>query len=139
MSASTGRALYRPTFDLADFFQNEVWPFKESREWAPRTNVMERSDEYVIAAELPGVSQNEIEVRVENDTLKISGHREMEKQTEGEQYLVRERSYGSFSRSFVIPKNVDASKISAEAKDGVLEVRLPKAAEATARKIKIGK
>lgn len=105
--------------------------------WAPAVDVKENADSFVVTAELPGMSKEDITVEVENSTLTIKGERRFEKKDEGENYHFVERSYGSFYRSFGLPKNVSADGISAEYKDGVLQVTLPKAEEVKAKKVSI--
>ncbi len=103
----------------------------------PAVDIVEQGDDLVIRAELPGVARDDIEVRVEDNTLVLSGERKREKECDEEQAYRVERSYGSFVRSFRLPKTVDAAKIAASYQNGVLEVRLPKAEEARPRRIQI--
>ncbi len=105
--------------------------------WAPAVDIKENADSFIVTAELPGMSKDEINVEVENGTLTIKGERRFEKKEEGENYHFIERSYGSFYRSFGLPKNVSADSISAEYKDGVLHINLPKAEEVKAKKVSI--
>ncbi len=108
--------------------------------WMPAVNVEETADELVLTAELPGLRQENVEVEVENNILTLRGEKS-ETRKEGDEnrkYHLWERSYGSFQRSFTLPRTVSADKISAEFTDGVLHVRMPKAAEAKGRKIAIG-
>ena len=95
-------------------------------EWRPVANISETPNEYLIKAELPEVSKEDIEVKVNEGVITISGERRLEKKTEDEQLHRIESFYGSFTRSFSLPADVDESAISAESKDGVLTVRLPK-------------
>jgi HSP20 family protein len=109
--------------------------------WAPPVSVAETGDELIFTAELPGLSENDVSIDIENDVLTISGEK-TEERTEGEEernYHVWERSYGSFRRSFTLPRAVNTADASAEFENGVLEIRLPKAAEAKGRRIEIGK
>ena len=109
--------------------------------WAPPVSVAETGDELIFTAELPGLSENDVSIEIENDVLTISGEK-TEERTEGEEernYHVWERSYGSFRRSFTLPRAVNTADASAEFENGVLEIRLPKAAEAKGRRIEIGK
>ncbi|MCC7477957.1 Hsp20/alpha crystallin family protein [bacterium] len=105
--------------------------------WAPAVDVRETAESFIVAAELPGMSKEDIHVELENGTLTIKGERRFEKQDESENYHFVERSYGSFYRSFGLPKNVNAEGISAEYRDGVLQVTLPKAEEVKPRKVSV--
>lgn len=109
--------------------------------WMPAVNVSETKDSLVLTAELPGMSEENVSVELENNVLTISGDK-MEQRTEGEEerrYHVWERTYGTFRRSFTLPRTVKADEISARFDNGVLRVDLPKAAEAKGRKIEISK
>jgi HSP20 family protein len=109
--------------------------------WAPPVSVAETADELIFTAELPGLSEDDVSIEIENDVLTISGEK-TEERTEGEEersYHLWERSYGSFRRSFTLPRAVNPGDATAEFENGVLEVRLPKAAEAKGRRIEIGK
>jgi len=105
--------------------------------WAPPVDVREDKDNYIIEAELPGMSKDQIHLELENNVLSIKGERNFERKEEGENYHLMERSYGSFYRSFSLPKNVDGEQIGAEYKDGVLRVTLPKKEEVKPKKVEI--
>ena len=105
--------------------------------WAPPVDILEKGDDLVIRAELPGVAADAIDVRVEDNVLHLSGERKHETETEQGKTYRRERVYGSFSRSFSLPQTVDAVRIAASHKDGVLEIVLPKAEEAKPRRVEI--
>jgi HSP20 family protein len=100
-------------------------------EWVPMVDITETEKEYVVKADLPGVTKEEVKVTVENGLLSLSGERKSEKEVKGEKVHRVERTYGSFLRTFTLPEGVDAAKVAAEFKEGVLTVRLPK--EETAR------
>jgi HSP20 family protein len=106
-------------------------------QWAPLVDITEDDREYVIKAELPEVRKEDVKVSVENGTLNISGERTFEKEDKGLRYHRVERSYGVFVRSFVLPDDADASKVSAEFRDGVLRVRLQKHEKALPKSIEI--
>ena len=108
-------------------------------DWMPAVNVEETTDELVLTAELPGMTRDDVEIEVENNILTIRGERR-EERTEGEEkrYHLWERHYGSFQRSFTLPRTVRADDISADYENGLLKIRMPKAAEARTRKIEIG-
>lgn len=97
-------------------------------DWAPSVDVAETAEEFQIKAELPGVKKEDLKVHVESGVLTLSGERRQEKEEKGKKYHRVERSYGSFMRSFTLPDGVDAAKLHAEYKDGLLNVRLPKTA-----------
>jgi HSP20 family protein len=105
--------------------------------WAPAIDVFEREDKFVVKAELPGMKEEDIDISVVGDTLTIKGERRAESEVQEDDYYYCERSYGSFSRSIAIPSNVDAQKIGANYKDGVLEVSLPKTPEVKPKKISV--
>jgi HSP20 family protein len=107
--------------------------------WAPAVNVEERPDELLLTAELPGMGHDDIELEVENNILTLRGEKTEElREEEGRRYHMWERRYGSFQRSFTLPRTVDADNIHAEFENGVLTVRMPKAPEAKSRRIEIG-
>ena len=106
--------------------------------WVPPVDIFENDNhELVLKAELPDVTREDISLRVENNTLTISGHKKAEIDVKEQQYRRIERSYGSFSRSFTLPATVDASAIAADYKNGVLTVRLPLREEAKPRQIQV--
>jgi HSP20 family protein len=105
--------------------------------WLPPVDIVEEADRLVFRAEIPGVDKNDIDVKVENGTLVLRGEKKQEKEIHSEAAHRIERFYGSFSRSFVLPTSIDASKVEARYRDGVLELVLPKADEARPRKITI--
>ena len=94
--------------------------------WSPMVDIVEDNNEYLIKADLPEVKKSEISVTVENGLLKIRGERKYESEDKSRTYHRVERSYGKFERNFSIPGDADGMKISAEFKDGVLMVHLPK-------------
>jgi len=105
--------------------------------WVPAVDIHEKVDSIVIRAEIPGVDRNDIDVNIEDGMLVLSGERKREAEFTEENACRLERTYGSFSRRFSLPKTVDASKVDATYENGVLVVTLPKAEEAKSRKIKI--
>jgi len=105
--------------------------------WAPAVDVYEDTERFVIKAELPEISAKDVDIRLENNVLKISGERKLERDEKKDQYHTIERFYGRFSRSFTLPDTVDQEKISAETKDGVLTISLPKKPETKPRAIQI--
>lgn len=112
--------------------------------WIPAVEVTESPEELLVAAELPGMKRENVEVLFENDTLTIRGEKKEEKTPKDEKdggdtttYHVWERAYGAFQRSFTLPRTIDATKVSAEFKDGVLKVHLPKLPAARAKGTRI--
>jgi HSP20 family protein len=106
--------------------------------WVPPVDIFENEQrDLVIKAELPDMTREDIEVTVENNTLSLKGTRKLPTDIKEEQYRRIERSYGTFNRSFSLPNTVDATRVSAEYKNGVLTVRLPFREEAKPRTINI--
>jgi HSP20 family protein len=107
------------------------------RTWAPVVDIYEKGDDLVICAEIPGLEQDDVEISIENSTLLLRGERKRKTEFEDKDAHRLERKFGSFTRSFTLPKTVDSNRISASYKDGVLELTLPKVAQAKPRKIEI--
>jgi HSP20 family protein len=105
--------------------------------WAPAVDIYETENEVVLTAEIPGIEEKDIEIKVEDNTLTLKGERKFEKETKEENYHRIERAYGSFFRSFTLPTYVDQDKVEAEHENGVLKIRMPKRAELKPRKVKI--
>jgi HSP20 family protein len=106
--------------------------------WAPPFDIYQNEDqELVLKAELPDMSPEDIELSINNDTLTISGEKRFSNELKEDQFHRIERRYGTFSRSFLLPSSVDATKIAAEHRNGVLTVRLPAREEAKPRQIKV--
>lgn len=106
-------------------------------EWAPAVDICEEQDRFVIHADVPGVNPTEVEITLENGVLTISGQRTIETKEDKGTFHHLERSRGSFMRRFTLPTSVDAEHITARTRDGVLEVTVPKAAEAQPRRITV--
>ena len=106
-------------------------------DWVPVVDVVEDEKEYLIKAELPEVSKDNVRVTVEKGKLTLSGERKFEKEESGKKYHRVERSYGTFARSFNLPENVDAEKVEADFKDGVLRVHLAKLEQPGPRQIEV--
>jgi len=124
---------------LARLFDDTSWRRSGSGMWSPPVTVEETDDELIFTAELPGMSDENVNIELENDVLTISGEK-TEQRTEGDEernYHLWERSYGSFRRSFTLPRAVSGADATAHFDKGVLEVRLPKAPEAKGRRIQI--
>ena len=125
---------------LFDGFFNSVpdTGMSEGSEWQPRVDVKDEKDTIVVLAELPGMSKGDIKVTYENNYLTISGERKLEDKKEDENYYRVERQFGRFSRSFRLSTEMQPDKISAEYKDGVLRLVLPKSEAKKPREISIG-
>ena len=108
-------------------------------DFVPHFDVKETKDAYVINADLPGVKDDELDVSLSGNLLTVSGKREDEQREEGESYFAVERSHGSFTRSFTMPDGVDADHVTADLKQGVLTLRIPKKPETQPKRIAIGK
>src|ERR1700704_5714189 len=108
-----------------------------ARPWSPSVDIYETENELILKADLPDVKLEDIEVRVENQTLTLKGERKFEEDASVRGYHRIERSYGTFTRSFTVPTTVDSEKVSAEFKNGVLTVKLPKKEAAKPRQVKI--
>jgi HSP20 family protein len=105
--------------------------------WSPLVDVFEDADGITLKAELPEVDAKDVDIQVEGNTLTLKGERKLEKAESREGYHRIERTYGVFSRTFTLPNTVDVEHISAESKDGILRVRLPKKAETKPRQIRV--
>lgn len=135
---------YNP-FDLTPFqafrlFENaspKVAQPEAARPWAPAVDILETENELILKADLPEVKQDQIDIRVEDGTLTLRGERKFEAVKDGKGYHRIERSYGAFSRSFLLPDTVQSDGVKATFKDGVLTVTLPKKEMAKPRQIKV--
>jgi HSP20 family protein len=117
---------------------NEFYNEGFGRGWVPAVDVYETDDrEVVIKAEVPDLKREDINVTFENNVLTLKGERKVEDVTKRDNFQRMERRYGSFSRSFTLPATVDATRISASYKDGVLTVRLPQREEAKPKQIAV--
>lgn len=140
-----------PAFDelenrMRTFFESPITPFDETFiaqpiGWIPPMDIAENEKELVLTAELPGLEKEDVEISVENGVLTLRGEKaEQHEEDEPEKkYYLFERTYGSFNRSFTLPRFVDSNKIAAEFEKGILKIRLPKTVEAknAGRKIEI--
>jgi HSP20 family protein len=108
-----------------------------SSSWTPAVDIYENEEEVVLTAELPGVEENDIEIKIEDNVLTLKGERKFEKDMTEENYHRIERAYGSFYRSFRMPQYIDQDKIKADHDQGILKVQMPKNHESKSRKVKI--
>lgn len=134
-----------PWQELEDMSQRLNWLFTDRGApeaprrvaWSPSVNVEETKEELRLTAELPGMNIDDLEIEVENNILSIRGEKREEEEKEDRKFHVWERCYGSFERSFTLPRTVKPDQISAHFKDGILHVSMPKAPEAKSRKIAV--
>lgn len=127
-------------FFTGEPFRAELRPWTEelsNRTWMPAVDIRETAEAFLVSAELPGLSRDDINITLEDSVLTLSGERRFEKEAEKDNYHRIERSYGSFSRSFTLGSGVEAEKVKASFKDGVLTVTVPKREESKPRKISI--
>ena len=108
------------------------------RRWIPAMDLMESGDHFVLRADLPGMSEEDVKIEFEDGTLTVSGERKAEHETKSEGYYRVERAFGTFSRSLTLPKGIDADGVTANFDRGVLEIRIPKPEESKPRRIEIG-
>jgi len=129
--------LFRRPFSL---MEPSWWPrlrMTEMQEVSPMVDIFEEGDNLVVKAEIPGMKKEDIEVNLTADMVTISGEKKQEEKVEKKDYYRLERSYGSFTRSFRLPKEVQTDKAKATFKEGVLEVKVPKTEEAKKKEKKI--
>jgi HSP20 family protein len=120
-----------------DAFTRMLSEPRAGRPWSPAVDIFETEDELVLKADVPQVDLKDIDVRVENQTITISGERKFDKEDSTKGYHRIERGYGQFTRSFSVPQTVDTEKVAAEYHNGVLTVKMPKKAAAKLRQVKI--
>ncbi len=108
-----------------------------SSSWSPSVDIYENEQHLVLTAEVPGIEDKDIEIKIEDNTLTLKGERKFEKETKEENYHRIERAYGSFYRSFSLPPYIDQDKIEAEHEHGVLKITMPKKHETTPRTVKV--
>lgn len=109
-----------------------------ARRWMPAMDLAETEDHFVLRADLPGLSQDDVKIELEDGTLTVSGERKSEQETKDEGFYRVERAFGSFSRSLTLPQGVDPEGVTAQFDRGVLEIRIPKPEQRKPRRIEIG-
>ncbi len=112
-------------------------PQERSQWFNPTFDVRETNDAFILMADVPGMAEKDIDIQLTSNRLVISGQRTMEEEQKGETHYRTERSWGSFSRTFTLPAEIDSNKVSAEMKNGVLTVQLPKTGESMTKKITV--
>jgi HSP20 family protein len=120
---------------FSDFPFGSVADTREN--WVPSVDILEKDGDLILRAELPGMTEKQIEVKLEGNTLTLKGERKMETEDKKSSYHRVESFYGSFTRSFRLPDTVDFEKINAEYKNGVLTVTLPQKPEVKPREIPV--
>jgi len=128
---------FRHPFSL---FARRRWPvFRhgELEEIGTAIDIFEEKDNVIVKAELPGMKKEDIDITVTDHTMRISGEKKREEKVEKKDYYWEERSYGSFTRSFQLPSEVQTEKAEAKFKDGILEIRIPKTEEARRKEKKV--
>jgi len=140
---------WEPFTEADDFFRSMSrpmfarWPrlfgeeLERKLEWSPAVDIKETDKEYLVRAELPGLSRDDVKVTLEDSVLTIEGERRQEKEEKDEKVHRVERFYGSFCRSFTLPGDANATGIRAESKDGILTVHVPKLAIEKAKAVQI--
>ena len=117
------------------FFGNGAPP---ARRWVPAMDLVEDDNDLVLRADLPGISQDDVDIEIKDGVLTVSGERQAEHEERSDGVYRLERAFGSFSRSLTLPDGVDADRVSADFTDGVLEVRVPKPEERKPHRVRIG-
>ena len=135
------RSLWHTQNDFDRFFNHFPSRFFDSEvpvvDWSPRVDIAEDNDNFVIEAELPGLSKDNVKVTMKEDVLTIQGEKKSEKDVKESDIHLCERRHGKFSRSFKLPTMVNSKKIGADFTNGVLKLNLPKAAEAKPVEIEV--
>jgi HSP20 family protein len=123
------------------FHQHFEQPYEEAQrmggDWSPLVDVFEDSEGLTLKVELPEVEANEVDIQLEGNTLTLRGDRKLENADKQEGYHRVERAYGAFSRRFTLPSTVETANVTAQSRDGVLRIFLPKKAETKPRQIKV--
>lgn len=123
--------------DLDQFFStpasSKIWDGQHN----PEVEILEKDQEYVVHADLPGMKREDFNITVEGNRFVLRGERKEENQADKKGYHYSERRYGGFARAFVLPSEIDSEKVKANYKNGVLEVVLPKAAKEKTKKIEV--
>ena len=135
-------SIWNPIHEMDELFHNRLASVLggervQSVAWSPVVDIEETELNYLIRAELPGLSKKKVKVVVEDGVLTLSGERDLERKVEGKTFHHIERSHGTFTRSFTLPENADAESVSANYKDGLLEIRVAKCEEALPKSIEV--
>ena len=135
-------SIWNPIHEMDELFHNRLASVlggegAQSVAWSPVVDIEETELNYLIRAELPGLSKENVKVTVEDGVLTLSGERDLERKMEGKTFHHIERSHGTFTRSFTLPENAEAESVSANYKDGLLEIRVAKSEEALPKSIEV--
>ena len=135
-------SIWNPIHEMDELFHNRLASVlggegAQSAAWSPVVDIEETELNYLIRAELPGLSKKNVKVVVEDGVLTLSGERDLERKVEGKTFHHIERSHGTFTRSFTLPENAEAESVSANYKDGLLEIRVAKSEEALPKSIEV--
>ena len=137
---------FRDIWNIGDEFGRFFWglghrdagtDFDTQLSFVPVLDVAEDNEKMTITAELPGLKKEDVQIKVRDGVLTLSGEKKFEEETKKDNYYRIERSYGNFARSFTLPNTVDSNKIEAAMKDGILKVSIPKKPEAKEREVKV--
>jgi HSP20 family protein len=123
---------FEPFFGRFNFLEDET----KSGVWAPPVDVAEENDKILVRVEVPGMNENDLKVNFEDGLLTVSGERQFERKDDRNYHRI-ERTYGSFTRTFSLPRTVDANAISAQYNNGILEIEIPKLEESKPKQIQI--
>ncbi len=124
--------------DLFNDFPVANWMSEQKENWIPAVDIMEKDGNLILRAELPGMTEKQIDVKLEGNTLTLKGERKIDNEDQKNNYHRVESFYGSFTRSFRLPETVDLEKISADYKNGVLTITIPQKPEVRPREIPVG-
>jgi HSP20 family protein len=123
---------FEPFFGRFNFLEDEA----KSGTWAPPVDVAEEKDKILVKVEVPGMNESDLKVSFEDGLLTVTGERQFERKDDRNYHRI-ERTYGSFTRTFSLPRTVDANSIAANYRDGILEIEIPKLEEAKPKQIQI--
>jgi HSP20 family protein len=136
---ATWELWYRPIslLDEIERWAGTAWDTWKPETYTPGTDMYEYKDELVLRMEFPGIRREDIDISLEGDCLTVKAEKNQEEYPEGTKWYRHERWYGTYTRTWTLPYPVDAEKVSAKLEYGVLEIRLPKAEVAKAKKIEV--
>jgi HSP20 family protein len=143
MTALTIYEPFRGLFPHRRFYEDFFKPYmyegisEESSTMTPRVDVSENDNEYHVLADLPGFKQDEVDIEVNDGYLKMTAHHEGQKEEKKEKYLIQERCYGTWSRTFRLPEDVSSEGVKADMSEGILDVTLPKKEESKPKRIEV--
>ncbi|SHJ99894.1 heat shock protein Hsp20 [Malonomonas rubra DSM 5091] len=136
-----------PLRDVDEFFDRALsWPLRRQiqgtlptldEEWAPRVDISETDNNFLIKAEIPGIKREDVKINIEDNVLTIHGERKEEKEEKGRKFHRVECRYGSFSRSFTLPQNTQMDHVEATFKDGILNLQIPKKQAEKSKQIEV--